>query len=141
MVTLKFKIYINAPRTKVWECLWKDENYRMWTETFTPGNHAISDWNESDFIRFMDAKNNGMYGLIETKIDNEVMVFKQLGDVLDGVEMEREWAGAREQYFLLERDGETKLKVSVDVLHEYVDFMNEKFPIALENLKAIAEKE
>ena len=141
MVTLKFKIYINAPRTKVWECLWKDENYRKWTETFTPGNHAISDWNESDSIQFMDAKNNGMYGLIETKIDNEVMVFKQLGDVLDGVEMEREWAGAREQYFLLERDGETKLKVSVDVLHEYVDFMNEKFPIALENLKAIAEKE
>jgi hypothetical protein len=140
MVTLKFKIYINAPREKVWDCLWKDENYRQWTEPFTIGSHAISDWNESDYIRFMDGKNNGMYGLIETKIDNEVMVFKQLGDVLDGVDMEREWAGAREQYFLLERDGQTKVKVSVDVLAEYVDYMNGAFPKALEALKTIAEK-
>ncbi len=140
MVTLKFKTYIDAPREKVWEALWNDDNYRQWTEAYTPGSHAISDWNESDPIRFMDAKNNGMFGVIETKIDNEVMVFKQLGDVLDGVEMKREWAGAREQYFLLERDGKTKLKVSVDVLKEYVDYMNETTPKALEKLKHIAEK-
>lgn len=140
MVTLKFKIYINASRAKVWEALWKDENYRNWTEAFTAGSHAISDWNESDYIRFMDGKNNGMYGLIETKIENEVMVFKHLGDVLDGVDMERDWAGAREQYFLLEREGQTKLKVGVDVLAEYVDYMNEVFPKALERLKVLAEK-
>lgn len=139
MVTLKYKIYIDAPREKVWESLWKDENYRSWTEPFTPGNHAISDWNESDPIQFLDGKNNGMYGIIETKIQNEVMVFKQLGDVLDGRDMEREWAGAREQYFLLERDGTTKVKVSVDVLNEYVDYMNKAFPAALEKLKVLAE--
>jgi len=140
MVTLKYKIYIDAPREKVWESLWKDENYRIWSEPFTPGSHAISDWNESDPIRFIDSKNNGMYGVIETKIDNEVMVFKQLGDVLDGVEMERDWAGAREQYFLLNRDGKTKVKLSVDVLTEYIDYMNEAVPKALEKLKLIAEK-
>ncbi|MDG2464010.1 MAG: SRPBCC domain-containing protein [Crocinitomicaceae bacterium] len=139
MVTLKYKIYIEAPREKVWEALWKDENYRNWTEPFTPGSHAVSDWNESDPIQFLDGKNNGMYGIIETKIQNEVMVFKQLGDVLDGRDMEREWAGAREQYFLLERDGTTKVKVSVDVLAEYVDYMNKAFPAALEKLKVLAE--
>lgn len=139
MVTLKYKIYIDAPRKKVWECLWEDKNYRQWTEAFTPGSHAISDWNESDEIRFLDSKNNGMYGVIETKIDNEVMVFKHLGDVLDGQDMEREWAGAREQYFLLDREGKTKLKVSVDVLAEYVDYMNEAFPRALESLKSMSE--
>lgn len=139
MVTLKYKIYIDAPREKVWEKLWKDENYRHWTEAFTPGSHAISDWNESDEIRFLDAKNNGMFGLIETKIDHEVMVFKHLGDVLDGQDMERDWAGAREQYFLLEKDGQTKLKVSVDVLAEYIDQMNASFPKALERLKELAE--
>ncbi len=140
MVTLKYKIYIDAARDKVWEKLWKDENYRQWTEAFNPESHAVSDWNESDEIRFLDGKNNGMFGLIETKIDNEVMVFKHLGDILDGQDMEREWAGAREQYFLLERDGKTKLKVSVDVLAEYVDYMNEAFPKALEALKSISEK-
>ncbi len=139
MVTLKYKIYIEAPREKVWEALWKDENYRNWTEPFTPGSHAVSDWNESDPIQFLDGKNNGMYGIIETKIQNEVMVFKQIGDVLDGRDMEREWAGAREQYFLLERDGTTKVKVSVDVLAEYVDYMNKAFPAALEKLKVLAE--
>ncbi|MDC1186195.1 SRPBCC domain-containing protein [Crocinitomicaceae bacterium] len=139
MVTLKYKIYIEAPREKVWEALWKDENYRNWTEPFTPGSHAVSDWNESDPIQFLDDKNNGMYGIIETKIQNEVMVFKQLGDVLDGIDMERDWAGAREQYFLLERDGTTKVKVSVDVLAEYVDYMNKAFPAALEKLKVLAE--
>lgn len=139
MVTLKYKIYIDAPREKVWEKLWKDENYRQWTEAFTPESHAISDWNESDPIQFLNGKNNGMFGVIETKIDHEVMVFKHLGDVLDGVEMEREWAGAREQYFLLNREGKTKLKVSVDVLAEYVDYMNNTFPKALEILKSISE--
>jgi len=139
MVTLKYKIYIDASREKVWESLWKDKNYRIWSEPFTPGSHAISDWDESDPIRFMDAKNNGMYGVIETKIDNEVMVFKQLGDVLDGVEMERDWAGAREQYFLLNKAGKTKVKVIVDLLSEYVDYMNEVFPRALEKLKMLAE--
>ncbi len=140
MVTLKYKIYIDAPREKVWEKLWKDENYRQWTEPFNPDSHAISDWNESDPIQFLDGKNNGMYGVIETKIDNEVMVFKQLGDILDGVEMERDWAGAREQYFLLNRDGKTKVKVSIDVLAEYVDYMNDAVPKALEILKNISEK-
>lgn len=139
MVTLKFKTYIDAPREKVWESLWKDENYRKWAEAFTPGQHAVSDWNESDPIRFMDTKNNGMFGVIETKIDNEVMVFTQMGDILDGVEMPREWAGAREQYFLLERDGKTKLKISVDVLKEYVDYMNDAVPKGLDILKKLAE--
>lgn len=140
MVTLKYKIYIDATREKVWEKLWIDEFYREWSSAFTPGSHAKSDWNESDTIQFLDSKNNGMYGVIETKINNEVMVFKHLGDVLDGVEMDREWAGAREQYFLLEREGKTKLKVSVDVLSEYVDFMNKAFPAALDKLKVICEK-
>lgn len=140
MVTLKYKTYIDAPREKVWEALWKDENYRKWTEPFCVGSHAVSDWNESDPIRFLDSKNNGMYGHIETKIDNEVMVFKQEGDILDGAEMPREWAGAREQYFLLERDGKTKLKVSVDVLDEYVNYMNDAYPKGMEILKRIAEK-
>lgn len=139
MVTLKYKIYIDAPKDKVWEALWKDENYRKWTEPFCAGSHAVSDWNESDPIQFLDGKNNGIYGIIETKITNEVMVFKQLGDVLDGTDMKREWAGAREQYFLLERDGTTKVKVSVDVLSEYVDYMKKAFPVALEKLKVLAE--
>lgn len=139
MVTLKYKIYIDAPREKVWGKMWNDENYRIWTEAFTAGSHAVSEWNESDPIQFLDSKNNGMFGVIETKIDNEVMVFKQLGDILDGVEMEREWAGAREQYFLLNREGKTKLKVSVDVLAEYVEMMNDIYPKALDKLKEIAE--
>ncbi|MGJ8661560.1 MAG: SRPBCC domain-containing protein [Bacteroidota bacterium] len=139
MVTLKYKIYIDAPREKVWSKMWKDDNYRNWTESFVAGSHAISDWNESDPIQFLDSKNNGMFGVIETKIESEVMVFKQLGDILDGVEMERDWAGAREQYFLLNREGKTKVKVSVDVLAEYVDYMNEVYPKALESLKRISE--
>jgi hypothetical protein len=140
MVTLKYKIYIDAPREKVWENLWNDKSYRQWTDAFTIGSHAVSDWNESDHIQFLDGKKNGMFGNIETKIDNEVMVFKHLGDILGGVEMERDWAGAREQYFLLNREGKTKVKVSVDVLAEYVDYMNEVFPKALEKLKLITEK-
>jgi L-rhamnose mutarotase len=139
MVTLKYKIYIDAPREKVWEKLWDDETHRKWAKAFTPEFHAKSDWNESDPIQFLDGKNNGMFGVIETKIDNEVMVFKHLGDMLDGVEVERDWAGAREQYFLLNRDGKTKLKVSVDVLTESIDYMNETFPKALEALKLLAE--
>ncbi|MEJ6798840.1 MAG: SRPBCC domain-containing protein [Crocinitomicaceae bacterium] len=139
MVTLRYKIYIDAPKDKVWEALWKDENYRKWTEPFCAGSHAVSDWNESDPVQFLDSKNNGMYGVIETKINNEVMVFKQLGDILDGQEMEREWAGAREQYFLLERDGTTKVKVSVDVLNEFVGYMDKAYPEGLEVLKEIAE--
>ena len=44
MKKLQFSIEINAPKEKVWDTLWQDENYRKWTSVFMEGSFAESDW-------------------------------------------------------------------------------------------------
>ena len=53
MKKLQFSIEINAPKEKVWDTLWQDENYRKWTSVFIEGSFAESDWKEGGKIHFL----------------------------------------------------------------------------------------
>lgn len=137
---LKFHIDIHAPRERVWQVLWADESYRKWTAAFNPGSYAESDWKEGSKIRFLGDENNGMFSTIEKLVPADTMVFKHLGEVKDGVEIETNWAGARESYYLSEKDGATSLDVTLDSVGEYKDYFNEAFPRALRLVKELAEQ-
>src|SRR6187402_2241939 len=85
METLKFNTSIKASREKVWQVLWNDETYRKWTAVFGEGSHAESDWNEGSEILFLGAGgSDGMFSVIETKIPNEQMIFRHLGEIKNG---------------------------------------------------------
>jgi uncharacterized protein YndB with AHSA1/START domain len=145
METLEFKINIKAPRETVWNILWTDETYRKWTSVFCEGSHTISDWNEGDKIHFMSPNGEGMYSVIETKIPNEYMAFKHLGEIKDFKELPideatKKWSGAMETYRLTEEDGFTVLEAKVDTLEKYIDYFKEVFPKGLEMVKELSEE-
>ena len=145
MERLEFTIRIKATAEKVWSVLWEDKTYREWTSAFCEGSYAVSDWNEGDKIHFMSPNGEGMNSIIETKIPNEYMAFKHIGEIKDFKELPideeaKKWSGYMEVYKLIP-DGEYVILTSfVDVIEKHIDYFKEAFPKGLEKVKEIAEK-
>jgi len=144
MKTLKYSIKINAPKEKVWDVLWSKEMYPKWTSVFAKDSNAISDWKEGSSILFTDGKGNGMYSIIEKKVQNKQMTFNHIGVLKDGEELPfddktKSWTNSIEDYQLEEVKGITTLKVSMDTLDEYSDYFAETFPKALKKVKELSE--
>jgi hypothetical protein len=139
MKKIEFSIDIHAPREKVWDNLWSDAGYRKWTSAFTEGSYAESDWQEGSTIRFLSPGGDGMFALIESRKDLEEMIFKHLGEIKNGVEEPKDWAGAQEAYYLKEENGVTHLRVSLDTVEDYENYFTEAFKKALQILKQNSE--
>jgi hypothetical protein len=140
----QFNIAIDAPREKVWNLLWDNETYPVWTSVFSPGSRAETDWKEGSQVLFLGAENEGMISLIASKKPNEFMSFKHLGTVKNGVidtdsKQTKEWAGALENYTLKTVNGKTELTVDMDITEEFKDYFQQTWPKALEKLKEMAE--
>ena len=141
----EFKTSINAPREKVWDILWGDDNYSKWTSVFAEGSRAETDWKEGSKVLFLDGRGHGMVSTVAANKPNEFMSFKHLGTVKDGIEdldseQTREWAGAVENYTLKTVNGKTELIVDMDMTEEFKDYFLKTFPKALEKVKELAEK-
>ena len=146
MEKINFSTDINAPSEKVWKVLWNDDSYRKWTSVFTEGSYAKTDnWKEGTKVLFLDPKGSGMVSKVAANNPNKFMSFEHLGVVKDGVEdIESEdvkgWAGAKENYTLKEENGKTKLIVDLESTDEFKDYFLKTFPLALEKVKELAEK-
>ena len=144
MEKMSFTIKIEAPRERIWETLWNDETYREWTKFFEQGSHAVSDWEEGSEVKFLTSTGEGMYSVIDKKIENEYIRFKHLGSVIKGERVpfqgeHASWAGALETYELKDSERAVELTAEVDTVAEYVDFTNDTFPKALSKLKELSE--
>ena len=142
----EFKISIDAPPQKVWELLWGDETYPLWTSVFSPGSRAETDWQKGSKVLFLNNNNEGMVSTVAENIPNEYMSFEHLGTVLkggiedlDSLQM-KEWAGAKENYTLKAANGKTELVVDMDITEEHQDYFKETWPKALDKLKELAER-
>lgn len=141
----KFTIAIAAPKEKVWQILWDDTTYRKWTAVFSEGSKAVSDWKEGSKIHFVNENNDGMFSVIDKLVDNEIMNFKHLGMLKNGIELPEDeitksWSGSMENYLLSNADYGTLLTVEIDIVEEYLAYFNEKFPLALSKVKELAEE-
>ena len=138
-----FEITINAPASKVWQCLWEDGSYMQWTSVFCIGSYTKSDWQLGSKIQFLSPGGGGMYSEIVELLPNKKMTFKHIGEIKEYQEQPFEvndWSGSKESYALTETNGQTQLKVSVDFTDEMASYFNDVFPKALLNLKELAEK-
>jgi hypothetical protein len=140
-----YEISINAPREKVWKVLWGNDTYRAWTAAFSEGSHAETDWKKGSKVLFLDGKGQGMVSTIAENIPNEYMSFEHLGEVIGGVEdteseKVKQWSGAHENYTLKSVNGKTQLSVDMDINDEFKDYFEKTFPIALNKVKELAEK-
>lgn len=145
MKTLEFKIDIRASKEKVWKVLWDDKTYRKWTSAFCEGTYAVSDWNEGSKIHFLSPNGEGMNSIIESKINNEYIAFKHLGELKNFQEMPidtvtKEWSGAMETYRLTQNNAHTVLDVTMDCIEKYADYFQKTFPKSMELIKELSEK-
>lgn len=145
MEKLVFNISIKATTEKIWKVLWDDETYRKWTSAFCEGSYVETTWNEGDKIYFLGPTGEGMNSIIETKIPNEYMAFKHIGEIKDFKEVPpneetQKWVGAMETYRLTQKGDMVDLQSEVDVIEKHIDYFKEAFPKGLQVIKELAEK-
>jgi len=146
MKKLEFSIVINASPDKVWNVITGQNTYNQWTSVFAEGSSVETDWKKGSKALFLDGKGNGMVSEIVESIPGEFLSIHHLGEVQDGVEdpttyQGTEWGDAMENYTLKHLDGKTVWQVSMDMNDEYVDYMEQNWPLALEKVKELAEKD
>ena len=146
MEKIHFSTNIDASNKKVWDVLWEDSSYKEWTSVFAEGSYAKTDnWQEGSKVLFLGPGGDGMVSRVAANKPNKFMSFEHLGVVKKGIEdTESEevkgWAGAKENYTLIEDNGKTKLEVDLDSTDEFKDYFLKTFPVALEKVKELAEK-
>lgn len=150
MQKLRPAIWINAPRQKVWDTMLGDATYREWTEAFCPGSHYVGNWEEGSKILFLGPGNEGgevggMVSYIRVNRPQEFLSIEHVGMVSNGVEDTsseaiKDWAGARESYSFVDKDGGTEVQVEMDITEKEMSNMAEMWKAALEKLKQISER-
>jgi hypothetical protein len=147
MKTLHFTKLINAPAQKVWQVLWNETTYPVWTKAFNPGGGSFmqSDWQTGGKTLFLDGNGNGMISTIKSKKEPYEIIFKHLGEISNGVEdttseKVKSWAGSLEEYHLKENNGMTTLTATVQTGGEMEEMMTTGFTKGLEEVKRLSEQ-
>ena len=146
---MDFNIEINSTREKVWDVLFGEKTYPIWTTAFSEGSNVKTDWQKGSKALFVDASNRGMVSKIADNVPNEFMSIEHLGMYDNGVEdYESEhvkiWAGAKENYTLTDVDGKTHLHIYMEMDEseankQMIEMFNGMWPKALAKVKELAE--
>lgn len=152
MQRLQFTKEINAAAQKVYETMLglKDKStYEHWTSAFNPTSTYEGSWEQGSKIHFVGVDENGKKGGMVSEIkEHEPAKFISIRhygfldgeiEVTTGEEVEK-WAGGHENYSYQENNGITTVTVDIDTLDEYLDYFNNTYPLALDQLKALSER-
>ena len=144
MNRLQFSIVIKVPRQKVWSKMLDQEGYRSWTADFAAGSYYEGSWEKGEKIRFLIPDGSGMISVIAENKPFEFISIKRLEFIKDGVEdtespQIKAWAPSFENYTFGGIKGGTELKIDLDILPEWEEFMKQAWPKALAKLKQICE--
>jgi hypothetical protein len=66
-------------------------------------------------------------------------IFKAGKEITEGPEVEK-WANGFENYTFEENNGTTTVTVDLDTTEDFLDYMNQTYPKALDKLKELCEK-
>ena len=139
-----FEQEIKAAAETVWNKMWDKKTYTDWTTPFCAGTYFTGEIELGSRIHFIAPSFDGMYSDVFYLIPNKLIIFKHIGNLKDlkelpiDAEAER-WTGSFETYKLNEVDGVTTVTAEIDCVPEYINYMEEKFPLALQELKKISE--
>jgi len=152
MEKLQYKVSINAPANKVYDFMLGLSNkstYEQWTSIFNPTCTYEGGWEKGSKILFIGVDENGnkggMVSKIAENIANKFVSIQHYGlvqgdkEVTEGPEVEK-WANGFENYTFEENNGTTTITVDLDMTEDFIEYMNENYPKALDKLKEICEK-
>ncbi len=152
MEKLKFNISINAPANKVYDIMLgigQKSTYEQWTALFNPTSTYEGSWTKGSKMLFVGTDDKGEKGGIVSEIfdniPNKFISIRHYGlvkadvEITEGPEVEK-WANGFENYTIEENNGITMVTVDLDATEEFLGYMNEKYPKAIEKLKERCEK-
>ncbi|MBK6446999.1 MAG: SRPBCC domain-containing protein [Bacteroidetes bacterium] len=152
MKKLQFKVNINAHVTKVYDFMLginSKSTYEQWTALFNPTSTYEGTWDKGNKILFIGVdekgEKGGMVSRIVENIPKRFVSIQHYGlyqadkEITEGPEVEK-WANGVENYSFEENNGTTTLTVDLDTTEDFLDYMNETYPKALDKLKEICEK-
>jgi hypothetical protein len=152
MKKLQFKVSINAPVTRVYDCMLgisSKSTYEQWTSLFNPTSTYEGTWDKGNKILFIGVdekgEKGGMVSRIAENIPSRFVSIQHYGlvnagkEITEGPEVEK-WANGFENYTFEENNGNTTVTVDLDTTEEFVDYMNQNYPKALDKLKELCEK-
>ena len=152
MKKLQFKVNINAPVTTVYNSMLginSKSTYEQWTSLFNPTSTYEGSWDKGNKILFVgiDEKEEkgGMVSRIAENILNRFVSIQHYGllqadkEITEGPEVEK-WANGFENYTFEENNGTTTVTVDLDTTEDFLGYMNDTYPKALDKLKELCEK-
>lgn len=147
---MEFNIEINASKEKVWNVLFGEQTYPIWTVPFSEGSRVETDWQKGSKALFLGPENSGMVSRIAENIPNEFMSIEHLGMYINGVEdydseEVKGWAGAKENYKLTDNNGKTHLHILMEMEEteknkKIIEMFADMWPKALAIVKELSEK-
>ncbi|MCE7038730.1 SRPBCC domain-containing protein [Dyadobacter sp. CY312] len=151
MKKLQFKVTINAPKTMVYDIMLGINNkstYEQWVSLFNPTSTYEGSWEKGSKILFIGVENGekgGMVSKVAENLPNHFVSIQNYGllvagkEITEGPDVEK-WAKGFENYTFDESDGTTIVTIDLDTPEDFVDYMNENYPKALDKLKEICEQ-
>jgi hypothetical protein len=152
MEKLQFKVIINATVTKVYDFMLginSKSTYEQWTSLFNPTSSYEGSWQKGNKILFIGidekGERGGMVSKIVENIPNRFVSIQHYGllkadkEITEGPEVEK-WANGFENYTFEENNGTTTVTVDLDTTEDFLGYMNQTYPKALEKLKELCEK-
>ena len=120
--------------------------YEQWTALFNPTSTYEGSWEKGQKMLFVGVDENGekggMVSRIADHVPNQFVSIQHYGlvkgseEITTGPEVEK-WANGLENYTFEESNGVTTVTIDLDTADEFVDYMNEFYPQALNKLKEI----
>lgn len=152
MKKLQFKVSINATAAKIYDFMLginQKSTYEEWTSLFNPTSSYEGSWEKGSKMLFVGVDENGEKGGMVSKIVENIPhqfvsiqhygLLKANEEITEGPEVEK-WANGFENYSFEENKGITTLTVDLDTTEDFVDYMNESYPKALDKLKELCEE-
>ena len=152
MKKLQFKVNINAPVTRVYDLMLginSKATYEQWTALFNPTSTYEGTWDKGTKILFIGVdekgEKGGMVSRIVENIPNRFVSIQHYGlvkadkEITEGPEVEK-WANGFENYTFEENNGTTSVTVELDTTEDFLGYMNQTYPKALDKLKELCEK-
>ena len=153
MKNLQFKVGINAPVKKIYDFILgikSKSTYEEWTSLFNPTSTYEGSWDKGAKILFIGVdekgEKGGMVSRIAENIPNRFVSIQHYGLIKDGKEITagpevEKWANGSENYTFDESNGTTTVTVDLDTDEDFLGYMNETYPKALDKLKELCEKQ
>ena len=152
MKKLQFKVSINATVSKVYDFMLginSKATYEQWTSLFNPTSSYEGSWDKGSKILFIGTdekeEKGGMISKIVENIPNQFISIQHYGilkgdkEIIEGPDVEK-WANGFENYTFEESNGTTTVTVDLDTTEDFVNYMNQTYPKALNKLKELCEK-